>query len=183
MPLPNIGALPWRSCQGAVSSRTCAISISRRSYRWVSCIAEIPDACLMHTAFPHIIILLTGLLFLPVIAQPMWAQPDYSGYDNLLRTYVRPDGRVDYNGLKSKLSALRETCQSMTRHHPDDAWTRAEAMTFWINVYNASTLLLVAEHYPIASILELDNGKTWQIPRVRVGDRTYTLDQIEKDIL
>src|SRR5690606_33046254 len=32
-------------------------------------------------------------------------------------------------------------------------------------------------------ILELDNGKTWQIPRVRVGDRTYTLDQIEKDIL
>src|SRR5690606_33139574 len=119
MPLPNIGALPWRSCQGAVSSRTCAISISRRSYRWVPCIAEIPDACLMYTVCPHSNILLTRLLSLRVMAQAMRAQPDYSGYDNLLRAYVRPDGRVDYNGLKSKVSALRETCQSMTRHHPD----------------------------------------------------------------
>jgi hypothetical protein len=56
-------------------------------------------------------------------------------------------------------------------------------MAYWINLYNAATVRLIASNYPLKSIMDLDGGKTWDVPRVAVGPRTYSLNQIENDIL
>ena len=56
-------------------------------------------------------------------------------------------------------------------------------MAFWINIYNAYTLMTIVEHYPVGSIMDIDNGQTWEIARAVVGGRNYTLNEIEHEIL
>ena len=57
--------------------------------------------------------------------------------------------------------------------------------TFWINVYNFAAMKLVAENYPITSIMDtkLAASDPWSIPIVQVGSGVYTLRQIENTLL
>lgn len=111
------------------------------------------------------------------------AQPDYAPYDELLSRFVSPAGRVDYAGLKRNLPTMRKVMAAMTAEPPGANWSREQQMAFWINAYNAYTLLIVAEHYPVSSIMEIDNGETWAIPQAFIGGRKYSLNEIENDIL
>jgi len=124
--------------------------------------------------------LVLHLFFLPV---GLFAQPDYTAYESLLARYVSAEGKVDYAGLKQGLPVLKKVIADMTARKPDETWSREEQMAFWINAYNAYTLLVVTEHYPIGSILDIDNGETWKIAQAVVGGRNYTLDEIEHEIL
>jgi hypothetical protein len=60
-----------------------------------------------------------------------------------------------------------------------------ELMAFWINTYNAFTIRLIVENYPVASIQDLSfNGNTaWDYPFILIHGNRYTLNQIEHDIL
>ena len=42
---------------------------------------------------------------------------------------------------------------------------------------------MITENYPISSILKLDGGKTWDVRRIKIGDKSYSLNNIENDIL
>jgi hypothetical protein len=56
-------------------------------------------------------------------------------------------------------------------------------MAFWINAYNAFTIDLIIDNYPVSSILNLDGGKTWDVKRITLGGKKYSLNQIENEIL
>ena len=56
-------------------------------------------------------------------------------------------------------------------------------MAFWINAYNAFTVKLIVDNYPVASITKLDGGKPWDRKWIKIGDKTYSLNNIENDIL
>jgi hypothetical protein len=66
-------------------------------------------------------------------------------------------------------------------------------MAFWLNAYNAFTLKIVCENYPIESISELHAGglifgsiikKTvWDKPVITINGETMTLNTIEHEIL
>ena len=66
-------------------------------------------------------------------------------------------------------------------------------MAFWINAYNAATLQLVLDHYPIQrssalGLLYPENsvrqiGQAWEIGGVHVGSKRFTLNQIAHEIL
>ncbi len=56
-------------------------------------------------------------------------------------------------------------------------------MAFWINAYNAFTVKLIVDNYPISSIMKLDNGKVWDRKWINIGGKTYSLNNIENDIL
>ena len=58
-------------------------------------------------------------------------------------------------------------------------------MAYWINAYNAYTIKLILENYPLKSIMDIkQKGKSaWKIPFAKVGGKTYTLDHIEHKIL
>ena len=78
----------------------------------------------------------------------------HGAWTTILGRFVR-DGEVDYRGLQregtpllaSYLDSLSSTCAD-----DYERWTRAERLAFWINAYNAFTVKLVVDHYPIASI-------------------------------
>ena len=109
--------------------------------------------------------------------------PDHVGLDTLLQKYVSETGRVNYKGLKSEKAALYAYCQLLGEHPVQDTWTREEKMAYWINAYNAFTLRLIVDNYPAKSILQFDGGKTWDVKRIALGNKKYSLNQIENDIL
>lgn len=90
--------------------------------------------------------------------------------------------RVDYAALKADPRALDAylaelAAADLARMTPD------EKKAFLINAYNALTLDVVADAWPIRSIRALDGGKVWSTRRFRVAGRDLTLDQIEHELL
>lgn len=126
--------------------------------------------------------LIVGSLFvcLNLLAQ---SAPSHAGLDSLLQKYVSETGKVNYKGLKDSKDALYAYCQLLSDNPVQDAWSREEKMAYWINAYNAFTLRLIADHYPTPSIMRFDGGKTWDVKRIAIGGKKYSLNDIENDIL
>ena len=103
--------------------------------------------------------------------------------DSLLQQYVSASGQVNYKGLKANKEVLDAYCQSLSYQPVQDSWSREEQMAYWINTYNAFTLKLIVDNYPTKSILNFDGGKTWDVKRIKIGDKKYSLNNIENDIL
>jgi hypothetical protein len=110
----------------------------------------------------------------------------HAGLDGVLKRYVA-DGRVNYGGLKEAPQALEAYLDSVAAvpEAQFGAWTQSQQLAFLINLYNAATLKLILDHYPVQSIKDIGNilKGPWDRPVVRVWGKTLTLNQIEHDIL
>jgi len=104
----------------------------------------------------------------------------------LLKRYVADD-RVDYKGLKVDIHALDRYLDSTdgVSEAVFNAWAASERLAFLINLYNAATLKLILDHYPITSIKKIGNffKGPWDQPVVRLFGETITLDNLEHDII
>ena len=130
------------------------------------------------------------------IAQPS-ADPD-AAYDALLRRYVRmdPDGitRVDYARWRASAAdrtALDRYIDELAARRPS-SMPRAEAFAYWGNLYNAVTLKVVLDRYPVDSIRDIKSDSwldpkaytgPWRQQRVTVEGRRLSLDDIEHVIM
>jgi hypothetical protein len=125
-----------------------------------------------------------GLLFVAVlIASQCCAQT--SIFNELLKKNVTKNGIVDYSSLKKEIQKLDSYISYLEKTSPDNSWSENKQKAFWINTYNAYTIKIILEKYPIKSIRDIkQEGKTaWKIPFAKVGGETYTLDYIEHEIL
>ncbi|QXP65486.1 DUF547 domain-containing protein [Polaribacter sp. AHE13PA] len=106
-------------------------------------------------------------------------------FHNLLQNNVTKDGVVDYKSLKQNPSELNSYISYLEKTTPDNSWSKNKQKAFWINAYNAYTLKLILDNYPLKSITNIkENGLiAWKIPFAKVGGKTYTLDHIEHTIL
>ncbi|MEN8702605.1 MAG: DUF547 domain-containing protein [Polaribacter sp.] len=106
-------------------------------------------------------------------------------FSNLLQKHVTSEGVVDYAAFKANEAQLDKYLTYLENTNPDKSWSKNQQKAFWINAYNAYTIKLILENYPLGSIMGIQKeGKTaWKFPFVKVGGNTYTLDQIEHDIL
>lgn len=107
----------------------------------------------------------------------------HDAWNKLLGRHVNDSGKVDYKGFKKDKPALNVYLQALAANPPADAWSRADKMAYWINAYNAFTIDLILDNYPVSSILNLDGGKTWDVKRIALGGKKYSLNQIENEIL
>ena len=101
-------------------------------------------------------------------------------WDGLLQKYVSNDGVVNYKGLAADQS-FALCISTFEQMLPDDSWRREEEMCFWINVYNAFTVKLIIDNYPLKSITDLD--KPWDKKFIKLKGKTFSLNQIENEIL
>lgn len=116
---------------------------------------------------------------------------DHKSWTALLKKHVRADGMVDYKGIIRDSAALNAYLDQLSANAPDpDDWTREQQLAYWINAYNAFTVKLIVDNYPVASIKDLN--PTVSIPMVNtiwnkkffsIGGEEMSLDQIEHDIL
>jgi hypothetical protein len=104
-------------------------------------------------------------------------------FNNLLQAHVTKDGIVDYASFNNK--KLNTYLSYLEKTTPKVFWSDNRQKAFWINAYNAYTIKIILENYPVKSIKDIkENGKTvWKIPFAKVGGKTYTLDDIEHKIL
>lgn len=108
---------------------------------------------------------------------------DNAVYAELLEKYVQ-DGVVNYEGLKTEEARLDQYLAMLDQTNPNDL-SRNEQFAFYMNAYNAYTLKLIVEHYPVKSIKNIGGlfKSPWKIKFCKVGGETLTLDDIEHTIL
>lgn len=106
-------------------------------------------------------------------------------FNDLLQKHVTKDGIVDYKSFKNDEAKLDSYISYLEKTSPENSWSENKQKAFWINAYNAYTIKLILENYPLNSIMDIkQGGKTaWKIPFAKVGNKTYTLDDIEHQIL
>ena len=112
-------------------------------------------------------------------------QAQTSIFDSLLQKNVDKTGRVDYQSLKNNETLLDNYLAYIQNNEPTKEWSSNKKKAFWINTYNAYTIKIILNNYPLKSIrdIKIDGKTAWKIPFVKVGQKRYTLDQIEHKIL
>lgn len=89
-------------------------------------------------------------------------------------------GKVDYAAVKAQDALGPVVAALATAAEPTD---RSGRMAFWINAYNALTIDMMADEWPVSSITALDGGKVWDTRPFTVAGRRVTLNDIEHKIL
>jgi hypothetical protein len=152
--------------------------------------------------------LLSALFALPAGAAPsadpwpFWAASDPAGservdhaaWDRFLKKYVVTDAPsgihrvryasvtpVDRKDLEAYIGNLQEV--EVTRR------SRAEQKAYWINLYNALTVKVVLDHYPVKSIRDINispglfSRGPWGAKLLTIQGNAVSLDDIEHRIL
>lgn len=109
--------------------------------------------------------------------------PSHSILDGLLKTYVSSAGVVDYKGLKNEEAKLDQYLKILETNAPGTTWNRDQELVYWINAYNAYTIKLILNNYPVKSITNIAGGKPWDVKWIRLDGQTLSLNNIENDII
>ncbi len=114
---------------------------------------------------------------------------DHSAFDAILETVVDERGFVDYAALAAEPAALDAYLAGLAAADPSKL-SDADRLAFWLNVYNAYTLKLAADNYPIESLHDVVSGvfiplvnTPFKVEFVVVGGETMTLDKVEHGII
>lgn len=118
---------------------------------------------------------------------------DHGAWDGFLRRYVveSADGinRLRYGRVAPADKSALDAYVAMLATQRVSALARAEQRALWINLYNALTVKVVIEAYPISSIRDirispgLFAAGPWGKKLVRLEDEPLSLDDIEHRIL
>ncbi|UJP64776.1 DUF547 domain-containing protein [Mongoliitalea daihaiensis] len=141
--------------------------------------------------------LLFILLFVPVacgnskLGMEGTSSPSHEIWDKLLQTHVSVDGKVNYQGFIQDKNKLQVYLDNLSQHAPDrKTWTQNEQLAYWINAYNAFTVKLIIDHYPLKSIQDLQPklniplvNTVWNLEFFEIGGKKASLDEIEHKIL
>ena len=85
--------------------------------------------------------------------------PDHSAWDELLKKNVAKNGDVNYKSFKTDLKKLDVYLKMLSKVQASNL-SKPEQQAYWINVYNAFTIDLVARNYPLKSIKDIRNAKS-----------------------
>lgn len=117
-------------------------------------------------------------------------QIDHRNWDRFLKTYVVKDGdlnRVRYGAVNGK---DRQSLDAYIRQLQDTAisqFNRAEQLAYWINLYNALTVQLILDNYPVSSITKIKSGLfafgPWDRKLLTIENEEVSLNDIEHRIL
>ncbi|WP_271768941.1 DUF547 domain-containing protein [Aquimarina algiphila] len=106
---------------------------------------------------------------------------DHSIWDQALLLNVNEEGKVNYNGFMRDSSQLYQYFSQLSANPPKEDWTREEKLAYWINAYNAYTIKLIIDSYPLKSIKDLDNP--WGKKFFKINGEWYSLGELEHKIL
>lgn len=132
-----------------------------------------------------VLLVVTFVLFHSQFTKEAYADMvNYEKWEKVLNTYVNGDGRVDYDGLKANRAALDSFITNQVENADIKALSKDEKKAFWINAYNALTMRLIVDHYPLkfGGIRTINWGRPWSI-KMKVAGQKITLSQIEHEIL
>lgn len=106
----------------------------------------------------------------------------HSALTSLLGRVVS-EARVDYAMLKAEPAPLDRYLMAISSvsRTTFGGWDKADRIAFLCNAYNAFTLRLIRDHYPVKSIREIGGAfrSPWDLPIVLLFEQSTTLDKLE----
>ncbi len=117
--------------------------------------------------------------------------PSHKIFDELLKRNVSENGLVDYKGFINDKAKLEQYLEILSKNAPDrEKWSEEEQLAYWINVYNAFTIKLIVDNYPVESIQDLHPtvkiplvNTVWHKKFFQIGGKDASLDEVEHKIL
>jgi hypothetical protein len=112
-------------------------------------------------------------------------------FDVLLKKHVNKDGWVNYEGFKEDRAELKKYLDLIQNNAPNDkTWSKEDRLAYWINAYNAFTIELILQYYPVESIKDIGSkiqipfvNTPWDIKFIKIGGNEMDLNNIEHSIL
>ncbi len=113
------------------------------------------------------------------------AEPDYATWDRFLARYRGVDAegiaRVGYDAVTAADRAALSGFIDALAATDVAALSREQQLAYWINLYNAATVELILEHYPVASIRDI--SRPWRRDVATVAGVALSLGDIEHGIV
>lgn len=106
---------------------------------------------------------------------------NYDDYAAVLKSYVDDAGMVNYKKLKAHSEKLKTFITSMSQLDPNnyDKWGKNKKIAFWLNAYNAFTLKVIIDNYPIKpSFL-----KSWYYPKNSIRQIKGVWDKVRFNVM
>jgi len=110
---------------------------------------------------------------------------DHSAFTEILREVVDERGYVDYAALAADPAPLDAYLRRLAATDPANL-SDDDRLAFWLNTYNAYTLKLIVDNYPVGSIRDVVGGAfvplvntPFKVEFVTVGGEVMTLDGVE----
>lgn len=120
-----------------------------------------------------------------------YSQDKHILFSNILNKYVN-NGKVNYKGMLSEKS-LDNYLAQLNSTNPETIKNSNDKLAFWINAYNAYTLKIIIDNYPLESINDLHSGglilgtvfstTIWDKDFVFINSDSTTLNSIEHEII
>jgi Protein of unknown function, DUF547 len=116
--------------------------------------------------------------------------PAHDIWDKLLKKHVADNGAVDYKSFLADQMLLDQYLKNLSANPPCENWDRKDMLAYWINAYNAFTVKLILDNYPVTSIkaigmkIQLPGiNSVWDLPFFKIDGKPFTLNKIEHLIL
>lgn len=114
----------------------------------------------------------------------------HNSWTELLKKHVGTDGLVDYKGFIADKEKLQSYLDLVSKNPPAKSWDENDKIAYWLNAYNAFTVKLIVDNYPVKSIKDLGPANQiifintpWDKKFFSIGKKTMTLNNIEHRIL
>ena len=106
----------------------------------------------------------------------------------LLQRHVTEAGQVNYKGFIKDSILFDKYLTDLSKHPTGSNWSEREKLAYWINAYNAFTVKLILDNYPLNSIKDIGDGlvminSPWDIKFFKIGHTDFDLNTIEHEIL
>ncbi len=114
--------------------------------------------------------------------------PSHKQWDKLVKKYVNEAGMVNYKGFQKDKADLDAYLKTLSDNAPQSSWSENDQKAYWINAYNAFTISLILQHYPVKSIKDIGGSiykinTAWDIKFIKIGGDKYDLNNIEHKFL
>ncbi|TKS57459.1 DUF547 domain-containing protein [Mesohalobacter halotolerans] len=112
-------------------------------------------------------------------------QVNYSNWSTLLQKHVDEKGFVDYKSFVNDKDKLLKFTHHLENNIPQKHWSDNQKKAYLINAYNAYTIQLVIEHYPVKSIKDIGGvfSNVFKKDFINFNGEMIALDDIEKGML
>ena len=127
------------------------------------------------------LLILIFITFLAVLQSAKAQTVNYNSWNSFLQKHVNNYGEINYKAITLDKQLLQTVLDEFSKNQPDNSWTKNETLAYWINAYNAFTIKLIINNYPVKSIKDIKNP--WDQEFIPIGEDLMTLNEIEHDIL
>lgn len=109
-------------------------------------------------------------------------------WSDLLAKHVDENGLINYQGFQEDEQKLNQYLELLSQNPLSFQQPENEQLAYWINAYNAFTVKLILNHYPVKSIKDISDGlpmvdSPWDIKFFKIKGVDFDLNTIEHEIL